>query len=333
VNAGAIRALIAKGALVVALLSAPAGASAADVTIGSNLAGAANANICSAGISCTYVQTSSGTPVAVSPVAGQVVRWRLKAGSLGGEVKLRVLRPAGSAYTALANSAAVTVTSDLNTFTTSLPIAVGDVVALDNASEGLYFTDSPAIALPLVQYFQPAIADGTTATPNNQRVNLELLMNADVTPTVPGAPPPPVPPTPVASSLKVKPRTFRAARSGATVARKRPPIGARVSYRLSSDATVTFRIERAKKGRRRGGKCRKAGRPTRGRPCTRYARVRGAFNVGGTAGANSFGFTGRVEGRRLARGKYRLVATPRAGGKTGSAARARFRIRQRRSTR
>lgn len=313
---------VAAGCLLV-----PAGASAADVTIGSNLAGAANVNICSQGISCTYVQTSSGTPVAVSPVAGQLVRWRLKAGSLGGEVRLRVLRPTGTGYAALASSTTVTVASDLNTFTTSLPIAAGDVVALDNASSGLYFTNSPATALPLVQYFQPAIADGTTATPNNQRVNLELLMNADVTPTVPGAPPPPATPTPAISKLKLKPRTFRAARSGATVARRRPPIGTRVSYDLSVDATIAFRIERAKKGRKRGAKCRKPGRPPRGRRCTRYVRVRGTFNVGGTAGSNSFRFTGRVANRKLARGRYRLIATPSAGGKTGPPARVRFRIK------
>jgi hypothetical protein len=319
---------IAGAAVAAAFLLLPAGASAADVTIGSGLAGAANTNICSQGISCTYVQTSGGTPVAVSPVTGQVVRWRLKAGSLGGEVKLRVLRPAGTSFTAVASSTAVTVTSELNTFTTNLPIAAGDVVALDNASSGLYFTDSPAIALPLVKYFQPALAAGATAAPNNQRVNLELLMNADVTPSVPGAPPATTPPAaPVISKLKVSPRTFRAARSGASVARKRPPIGARVSYALSLDATVAFSFQRAKQGRKRGGKCRKPGRRPRGRRCTRYVKVRGTIGVGGTAGANSFRFTGRVAGRRLAQGRYRLVATPSAAGKSGAAARARFRIR------
>jgi hypothetical protein len=132
-------------AVAAAFLLFPAGASAADVTIGSDLAGAANANICAQGFSCTYVQTSGGAPVATSPVAGQVVRWRLKAGSTGGEVKLRVLRPAGTGFTAVASSTTVTVTSALNTFTTNLPIQAGDVVALDNASSGLYFTDSPAI--------------------------------------------------------------------------------------------------------------------------------------------------------------------------------------------
>jgi hypothetical protein len=45
----------------VAFLLVPAGASAADVTIGSNLAGAATTNICSQGIACTYVQTTGGT--------------------------------------------------------------------------------------------------------------------------------------------------------------------------------------------------------------------------------------------------------------------------------
>jgi hypothetical protein len=314
---------IVPAAVCAACLLLPGGASAADVTIGSSLAGAATTNICSGGIACTYLQTSGGTPVAVSPVAGNVVRWRLKAGSLGGEVKLRVLRPAGTGFTGVGTSTAVTVTSDLNTFATNLPIQVGDVVALDNASSGLYFTNSPAIALPLVKYFQPALADNATADPNNQRVNLELLMNADVTPTVPGTPPPATP-TPVLRKLRVKPRTFRVAKSRGSVAAAR---GARISYTLTTDATVGFTAQRAVQGRRRGGKCRKAGRRARGRRCIRYVRVRGTFNVGGRAGANSFRFTGRIANRKLRRGRYRLVAEPTTGTKTGSAVRARFRIR------
>jgi hypothetical protein len=318
-------------AAVALLLALPAGsARAADVTIGSNLAGAANANVCSAGIACTYLQTSGGTPVAVAPVSGTVVRWRLKAGSLGGPVKLRVLRPGGTTFAAVASSAVVTVTADLNTFTTSLPIQAGDVVAMDNDSEGLYFTNSPAIALPLLKWYQPPLPDGVGATPNYQQTNLELLMNADVTPAVAGTPPPggaPATPTPALTSLRVKPRTFRAARSGSSVARKRPPVGTTVSYTLSVDATVGIAVERAKRGRRRGGKCRKPSRSRRGRRCTRYARVKGSFNVGGTAGANKFKFTGRVGDRRLAKGSYRLRATPTTGAKTGAAIRARFRVR------
>jgi hypothetical protein len=157
-------------------------------------------------------------------------------------------------------------------------------------------------------------------------VNVELLMNADVTPTVPGVPPATAP-TPVISKLELKPRTFRAAGSGGSVARKRPPIGTAVSYALSTDASVTFRAQRALQGRRRGGRCKKAGRRGRGRRCTRYVNVAGAFSVGGVAGVNSLRFTGRLRGRKLPRGKYRLVATPSISTKKGKPARARFRIR------
>jgi hypothetical protein len=264
--------------------------------------------------------------VAVSPVDGTVVRWRLKAGSTGGTVNLRVLRPAGTSFTAIASSVTQTVTSDMNTFSTSIPIKAGDVVALDNSTSGLYFTNASSIALPLVKYFQPAIADGATGAPNNQQVNVELLMNADVTPTIPGVPPAP-PPTPVISKLKLKPSTFRAARSGGSVARKRTPIGTTVSYTLSTEATVAFKAQRAKKGRRRGGKCRKPGKRARGRRCTRYVTARGGFNVGGTAGVNRFRFTGRLSNRKLGRGRYRLVATPSTAARKGKAARARFRVR------
>lgn len=314
---------------VAGLLVGSASAAAADVTIGSNLAGPANTNICAGGISCTYIQTSGGTPVAASPVEGQVVRWRLKAGSTGGAVKLRVLRPSGTTFTAIASSATETVASELNTFTTNLPIKAGDVVALDNSTSGLYFTNSPAVALPLVKYFQPALADGAAGTPNNQTVNVELLMNADVTPATPSPPPTPAQPAPAISKLKLRPSKFRAAKSGASVARKRSraPIGTTVSYTLSSDATVAFTVERARKGRRRKGKCVKQRARLSGKRCTRYVKVRGGFSVAGRSGANKFRFTGRISDRKLTRGTYRLVARPSAAGKQGTAIRARFKIK------
>ncbi len=316
-------ALVAAAA--VAVLLAPT-ADAADVTIGSNLAGAANRNICVDGFSCTYVQTTGGAPVAVSPVDGTVVRWRLKAGSTSGTVKLRVLRPAGTNFTAVTSSVVQTVTAlGVNTFSTRLAIKTGDVVALDNSTSGIYFTNAPSIALPLVKYFQPAIADGATGAPNYQAVNLELLMNADVTPAVPGVPATP-PPTPVISKLQLNPSTFRAAGSGGSAARKRPPTGTTVSYTLSTEASVAFKAQRAESGTVKGGKCRKAGKHARGRRCTRYVSVRGGFNVGGTAGPNKFRFTGRLSNRRLGRGRYRLVAAPSTAGQKGKVARARFRI-------
>jgi hypothetical protein len=323
-------ALVVIGAVAAALLVASA-AGAADVTIGSNLAGDATSNICVA--SCTFIQTSGGTPVAVSPVDGIVVRWRLKAGSFGGTVTLRVLRPSGTNFTAVASSVEQTVTADLNTFVTNLPIKAGDVVALDNASSGVYFTNAPSVSLPLVKYFQPALGVSATGAPNGQMTDRELLMNADVTPKPAGGgggggttPTAPVGPVPAVSNLELKPSKFRAASSGGTVARKRPPVGTTVSYTLSTAATVKLDVERKKTGHRRGGKCRTGGR-AKGKRCTVYKKVSGSFNVGGVRGTNSFKFTGRLAGRKLGRGSYNLIATPSNGTRSGTAVRAKFKVR------
>jgi hypothetical protein len=291
----------------------PASAASADVTIGSSLAGAADLNLCAASISCTYIQTSVGAPVAASPIDGRVVRWRLKAGSTGGTVKLRVLRRVGPVFTALATSAAETVSSAMNTFTTNLPIKAGDMVGLDNSTGGLYFTSAPAVTLPNVLYFQPAPANGSARTPDSQRTGVELLMNADVAPLAPSpkpAPPATPAPTPKITKLKVRPRRFRAAHSGGSIARL-APIGATVSYALSTDAIVKFRVQRRR----------------RGRHGTRYVKVRGTFTLAGAKGLNKFRFLGRVGDRKLRRGTYRLAGTPSAAGKTGKARRALFRIK------
>ena len=54
--------------------------------------------------------------------------------------------------------------------------------------------------------------------------------------------------------------------------------------------------------------------------------LKGSFTRAGLAGTNTFRFTGRLNGKRLRPGRYRLVATPTANGKTGRAASASFRI-------
>ena len=54
--------------------------------------------------------------------------------------------------------------------------------------------------------------------------------------------------------------------------------------------------------------------------------ARGSFTRIRPAGADRFAFTGRLAGRALAPGRYRLVATPSAGGRHGGPARAGLRI-------
>jgi hypothetical protein len=60
--------------------------------------------------------------------------------------------------------------------------------------------------------------------------------------------------------------------------------------------------------------------------CTRLVTLRGSFTLTGRTGANSFRFTGRLAGKKLSPGRYTLLATPTANGKTGRAVSTSFRI-------
>ena len=134
---------------------------------------------------------------------------------------------------------------------------------------------------------------------------------------------------PSIARLAIRPSAFRAARRGASVA---VATGARVTLTLSRAAYLIFTVERAASGRRVGRRCVAPGSRNRRRPsCTRYLALKGSFRYPArglaAAGARGFRFTGRLAGRALAPGGYRLVAV--AVGATGarsSASRSAFRI-------
>ena len=91
---------------------------------------------------------------------------------------------------------------------------------------------------------------------------------------------------------------------------------------------MKFTVLRSRPGRKaNGGRCVKPTKANRkARKCTRLVPVSGSFTRAGSAGANSFRFTGRLAGHKLKAGKYRLVATPSVGGKIGRAASVPFQI-------
>jgi hypothetical protein len=134
---------------------------------------------------------------------------------------------------------------------------------------------------------------------------------------------------PSITRLAIRPGAFRAAHRGASVA---VATGARVTFILSRSAYVSFTVERALSGRRVGGRCVAPRAGNRRRPsCTRYLALRGSFRdpVRGFAAAGSAGFkfTGRLSGRPLAPGSYRLVAVALGAlGPRSSATRCAFRI-------
>ncbi len=110
-------------------------------------------------------------------------------------------------------------------------------------------------------------------------------------------------------------------RNFAAVARRGRRAGADLRLTLSEAAAGEVRVYRRSTGRRVGGRC---VRPTRAnrraRTCVRDVRVRGSITTQLAAGANTIRISGRVGGKRLARGRYKLVVAARdaAGNRTTS---------------
>src|SRR5262249_54404610 len=124
-------------AIAVALIGASsAHASTSTVTIGSPLTATFGGQLFSVP-SGTWANTVLSEPVAAptSPVPGTVVRWRLAGNYSGGPFELRVLRAGYGGYTGAGTSAPVTpLGSGTQTFSTNLPIQVGDLIGLDVTS-------------------------------------------------------------------------------------------------------------------------------------------------------------------------------------------------------
>jgi uncharacterized delta-60 repeat protein len=140
---------------------------------------------------------------------------------------------------------------------------------------------------------------------------------------------------PNTSALGFSAKVFRGAGSGPSALARvaaRHKIGTRVSFTLTEAATVTFTVERKSAGRKVGKRCVKPTRKNRTRKrCTRFVKVKGSFTRAGKAGKNSFKFTGRVGGKKLKPGSYRLVAVAKdaAGNKDKTPKRANFQIARR----
>ena len=130
------------------------------------------------------------------------------------------------------------------------------------------------------------------------------------------------------SGLIISPRAF-AATGPSTRRRGTSPAGATVSYSDSEPAVAKFTVLALRPGIERPKHRRvlpAAGeRSAGGRRCIRYV-VLGSFARQDRAGRNRFHFSGRIGGRTLAVGQYRLEAVPTLGVRVGVRAAANFRI-------
>jgi hypothetical protein len=292
------------------------------VTIGSNLtAGGTATNACATGIACTFTQVAplpagSAAPGGLTaPSDGVVTRWRIKSGSAGAPVSLRVLRPTGGgAFTAIGTSAQGTTTTDVTQFPAQLSIKAGDQLGVLNSTSALLFATTAGAS---IYRWTTPFADGTNRAADDTQGSLELLVQADVEPDVdcdgagdetqdtntadgPCAPGKAADTTaPAISAVKVTPRKPRARRR------------LTISYKVSEDARVTATIERCTKVRK--NRCRR----------WRVAGT-GKQNARASATANRFRFKPRT------RGRYRvtLVASD-AAANVSSPKRKSFRVRPR----
>lgn len=170
-------------ALATAALAAPAGASAS-TTIGSPLTAAASGGTCGDG---TFTNTALAAGTLLAPFDGVIVRWRMKLPAAGGSFtyKLRVLRPAGgSTYTGAGTGPAQTASSvgvNVLTLPTPLPVHAGDLVGVNcPAGAPTPYAFVGGATSKYAFFTGPALADGSTRSPNNQITGSEDLINADV---------------------------------------------------------------------------------------------------------------------------------------------------------
>ena len=87
------------------------------------------------------------------------------------------------------------------------------------------------------------------------------------------------------------------------------PRSARLSWNVSDRATLRLTLKRSLPGRRVAGVCRAPSKGNSTRPaCGRLVTV-AAFNRPVAAGAGGLTLTGKIGGRKLPAGSYRLVVT------------------------
>jgi hypothetical protein len=132
---------------------------------------------------------------------------------------------------------------------------------------------------------------------------------------------------PMISSARLSRSAFRASDHGASLTRhaKGHRTGTDVRYGDSEAALTTFAVLARTVGHKHGKRCLPGRARKRRRRCMRLASV-GSFIHEDRAGSVSVHFTGRIHGRKLTPGRYRLALTPHSAGQTGPTVSLRFRI-------
>jgi uncharacterized repeat protein (TIGR01451 family) len=135
-------------------------------------------------------------------------------------------------------------------------------------------------------------------------------------------------PLPVLSAFKLQPPSFVAAKSGPSAVAA-AAAGTIVTYKNTQASTTTFTVQTPARGIKKGKACVKppSNPPGNAKNCTRYVR-RGVFTRLDFGGAVRFRFTGRLGGKTLNPGRYRLQAVARNLTGASKAAKADFTVKK-----
>jgi hypothetical protein len=312
--------------------------------VGEIAAGVLPAPITSGGFA-VQIGEAAGT-YAVPPGFSTITAWTHSAGTTAGVLTFKVYRPTGALHEFLVvGSDTQTVTAgSVQSFPVQIAVQPGDRIGLSSDDVELAFETFDIN--DRIGFYGADLPVGTTRATDGEpfpdyKLDVAATLSDGAEPAaadVPAAPAAPASPPPAAApkltQLSLSPASFAAARTGASTRSTAPRgLGARVRYQVDRDASVRFAVQRVTTGRRTGrgasARCVKATTRNRSRPrCTRYVSV-GSFSATARAATvTTFTFTGRVGGRALKPGSYRLTATATAAGVVGNSVTRTFRIKR-----
>jgi hypothetical protein len=332
-------------AMLLALLAGsaePAGAATAQIGAVEEIRAAAPPAAITEGGFAVQASQSSGT-YAVPPGYETITSWSHSAGTAAGSLTFKVYRPTGvlNEYTTVAFDTRVVSAGSVQTFPVRIAVQAGDRLGL--SSDAVQLAYETFDTGDRIGFFGSDLTVGSVGATIGEpfpefKLDVAATLNtADINelPPAPTVPPPPPgygPPRPTLAVLRITPSAFAAARSGPSVRPSgRTTPATLVSFTVSIASKVRFTVARLVTGRKRGSgknvRCVATTRANRSAAsCKREATVRGSFTRTARPGRNNFRFSGRIGGRRLARGSYRLIAVATANGVSSEKSRRAFRI-------
>jgi hypothetical protein len=134
---------------------------------------------------CVFSDALIPSRMVSSPVNGTVTGWGVRITSNGTSVQLRLIRPLSGSpmflFAGSSTSQASLATGPHVSLPAAVPISIGDTIGVEILGSGSIGASTVSGAEG--QFFQPAPADATSASPNFNSADTEYLVNATIKPS------------------------------------------------------------------------------------------------------------------------------------------------------